>query len=102
MSSLRSIRLSLGALAAVQLTASFLLQLMILAVVRVGAQTDAYIAAQTVPLLIFAIVGTSVQNAWQPRLVLAAPNFSEWIGVQSAATGQVLIVVGSGVLILAA
>lgn len=65
---------SIGALVGIQLVAAFAIQLVVLRVVSAGFETDAFIAAQTLPLLAASIVGTALQNIWQPRLATTAPS----------------------------
>jgi putative peptidoglycan lipid II flippase len=93
--------LSLGAIAALQIIASLAAQLMVLRIVGVGWQTDAYIAAQAVPLVLLAVLSGSLQHVWQPRLALAALDRDRWSHEQSTAQGQVLLAYGTTALGLA-
>lgn len=63
---------SIGGLVAIQLLATFAVQIIVLHVVGAGRDTDAFIGAQTIPLLTASIVGTALQSVWQPRLAIAA------------------------------
>lgn len=91
--------LSLGALAALQLAAGFLLQIVVLALLGAGSQTDAWVAAQAVPLVVYSILAVSLQGAWQSRLAIAAADHSDWMETQRKAQGQLLMVFG-GVAVL--
>lgn len=82
--------LSLGALAAAQIVLSLISQLLIMRIVGVGSVTDAYIAAQAIPLLLTAIIGVSLQNIWLPRFTLVAHRRGEWTEAIAIAQGQTL------------
>jgi peptidoglycan biosynthesis protein MviN/MurJ (putative lipid II flippase) len=71
---IRGLKLSggIGGLVAIQLLATFAVQIIVLRVVGAGRETDAFIGAQTIPLLTASIVGTALQSVWQPRLAIAA------------------------------
>lgn len=51
-----------------QLLAQILIQLIVVKTVGVGAETDAYIAAQAVPVVVGAVVISALQSVWLPRL----------------------------------
>ena len=93
--------LSLGALAALQLLTNLALQVVVLSIVGVGTSTDAYIAAQAVPLLLVSVLATSLQNVWQPRLAVLNDDLAARSAGQSLALGQALVIFGVPVLVLA-
>lgn len=84
-------RLALASLAATQLLAQLVLQLIILRLVGAGVASDAYVAALTMPMMLGAVFTLSLQNVWQPRLAVLAANQGEWRDAQAVAQGQVLI-----------
>lgn len=94
------LNLSLGVLAALQLTASLLIQLTVLRLVGAGPETDAFVAAQAGPLVLFAILSVSLHSVWQPRLSVVADDVARWRELQGVAQGQVLITFGSLALVL--
>lgn len=83
---------TLGALAILQVLASLATQLLVLSLVGAGSQTDAYVAAQTLPLLVFTIFSVPLQSVWQPRFAQLWPDENGWRDAQRAAQGQVLTV----------
>jgi putative peptidoglycan lipid II flippase len=86
------LRLSLGTLAAAQLALQLILQITLLRLVGVGTDTDAYVAALTVPVLMQSVLALSLQSVWQPRLAVVAGNATEWRAAQGVAQGQVTLV----------
>lgn len=86
--------LSLGALAGLQLLAGLALQLIVLRIVGAGAMTDAFIAAQTVPMVLGAVFATSLQSVWQPRFAVVAADATGWQRQQRLAQGQTLWLMG--------
>ena len=93
--------LSLGALAAAQLVVGVALQFVVLVVVGAGPATDAFVAAQTVPMLVFGILALPLQNIWLPRLSVLANDLPEWRRAQGVAQGQLLMLVGGAAVLLA-
>jgi len=83
--------IALGALAATQLLAGLALQLLILRIVGAGPLTDAFVAAQAVPMLVSALLGMLLQAIWQPRLSVAAVDMATWRTEQGVAHGQILL-----------
>ena len=81
----------MGALTALQLIFNFLVQLLILRIVGIGHLTDAFIAAQAVPLVLFSIISVSLSSVWQPRLSLLNNNRVRWKDGQGVALGQAVI-----------
>lgn len=59
--------ISLGALAALQLVVGLVGQLAVMRIVGIGRDTDSYIAAQALPLVLTGVMTTSLQNVWLPR-----------------------------------
>jgi putative peptidoglycan lipid II flippase len=91
---------SLGTLAALQMAASLAMQLLVFAALGAGTQTDCWVAAQTVPLILFTISSVTFQGAWQPRFAVLADQPPIWRKAQAAAHGQLLLVVGTAALLL--
>jgi 1-aminocyclopropane-1-carboxylate deaminase/D-cysteine desulfhydrase-like pyridoxal-dependent ACC family enzyme len=56
------LNLYLGAIASLQLAASFALQLIVLAVLGAGTDTAALVAAQAVPGVVFSVLAISLQK----------------------------------------
>jgi putative peptidoglycan lipid II flippase len=96
------LNVSLGALASLQLAASFLAQLIVLAAVGAGISTDAFVAAQAVPAVIFSILAVSLQNVWQPKLAVLSEQRVLWREAQGTAQGQVLLLFGGVSVVLIA
>lgn len=92
---------SLGALTTAQLALSFLLQVVVISLVGAGEQTDAWVAAQAVPMVIIAIASVAFQGAWQAELTVAAANPEEFLAKQRRAHGQLLISMGALIVLLA-
>lgn len=90
---------ALGALAGLQLTASLALQLWVFRVVGAGPLTDAYVASQTVPLLIVAVLGTPIQAIWASRLATSSGDLVLWAAHQRCAHGQIVLTVGPIILL---
>jgi putative peptidoglycan lipid II flippase len=88
------LNVSLGTLAGVQLIAGLALQFIVLGLAGAGAQTDAFIAAQTIPLLAFSVLSMPLQGLWLPRLAMSSSDASRWRAEQSVALGQALLLVG--------
>jgi putative peptidoglycan lipid II flippase len=92
----------LASAASLQLAAGLAIQLAVLRIVGPGLETDAYIAAQTAPMVLFAVLAASLQNVWQPRLSVAHDQAEAWRIEQRAAQGQGLLLFGVATLVLAA
>lgn len=92
--------ITLGLLAALQLLAGLAAQIIVLRILGIGLQTDAYVAAQAVPMILTAVVAASLQSLWLPRFARAADRESTWIAELSTALGQTLKVMLSLVVLL--
>ncbi len=66
--------LILGLLALAQLIAALLTQVVIVRIVGTGADTDAYVAALAIPLVLHSILAIPLQNVWLPRIMACAPD----------------------------
>ncbi len=82
--------ITLGLLAALQLLAGLAGQLIVLRIVGIGWQTDAYVAAQAVPTILTAVVAASLQSLWLPRFARAADSEPTWYTELGIAQGQTL------------
>lgn len=89
------LNLSLGALAVLQLISSLFVQLAVLRIVGAGAQTDAFVAAQAVPLVLFSILSVAFQSVWQPRFSVLADDKLAWRESLGQAQAQVLLTFGA-------
>lgn len=87
--------LSLATLALLQVVLSLVIQLAVLRIVGVGSLTDAFVAAQAVPLVVFSIISVSLHGIWQPRMSILINEGAEWRKAQGIAQGQTLLVFGS-------
>ena len=85
------LNLSLGLLASLQLLASFAFQLVVLALVGAGPSTDAWVAAQAVPAMLFAIMIGVIQGAWQSRLAATGTVRADCINLLRTAYGQLCL-----------
>lgn len=90
----------LGSLVSIQLAAALCIQLLILRTFGAGAVTDAYIAAQTLPLILTSVITVSLQNIWQPRLAVNINIPRDWRISQSTAHGQALAFFGGTALVV--
>lgn len=89
---------SIGTVVGLQLLATLLTQLLVIRIVGLGPDTDAYIAAQTVPAVIVAIITTALQSVWLPRLAVMTDDLVAWRQEQSIAQGQAGLL-GGGLLL---
>lgn len=89
---MRGIRL--GLIALLQLVVGLLIQISVLRAVGAGSETDAFIAAQALPLVLFSILSISIQSVWQPPLALTGGSLDKWLSLQGEALGQALVLVG--------
>lgn len=56
-----------------------------------GPLTDAFVAAQAVPLFLFSILSVSLQSVWQPRLSVLLNDHAGWRETQGVAQAQTLM-----------
>lgn len=84
---------------ATQLIAAIVTQLVIVRLVGVGPDTDAYIAAQAVPSVLSAIIISALQSVWLPRMSVLSHDVAAWRVEQAGAQGQAFIM-GAGALCL--
>lgn len=89
---------SIGTVVGLQLLATLLTQLLVIRIVGLGPDTDAYIAAQTIPAVIVAIITTALQSVWLPRLAVMTGDLVAWREEQSIAQGQAGLL-GGGLLL---
>jgi peptidoglycan biosynthesis protein MviN/MurJ (putative lipid II flippase) len=85
-----SIQIALGLLSALQLGVGLVGQLVVMRIVGIGWQTDAYIAAQAIPMILMAVVAASLQSLWLPRFGHAADSESSSSSELAIAQGQTL------------
>ena len=91
--------LSIGVVVGMQLLSQVLMQLLVIRIVGVGPETDAYNAALAIPTVLGAIVMTSMQSVWLPRFAVQSVDLQNWRSEQSIAQGQALLI-GGGVFMV--
>lgn len=96
------LNISIGVLVAAQLILGLVMQLVVLSLVGIGPDSDSFIAAQAVPLVLFAVLSACLQNLWQPKLAVASVKPEHWKAVHGVAQGQALLLLGVPVSILIA
>jgi peptidoglycan biosynthesis protein MviN/MurJ (putative lipid II flippase) len=84
-----------------QLGAQIVFQLLVLALLGVGAESDAFVAAQAVPMVLTAVLAMSLQSVWQVRLAVADEASGGWRDEHRAAHAQAVILFGVAGLLLA-
>jgi peptidoglycan biosynthesis protein MviN/MurJ (putative lipid II flippase) len=89
---------SIGTVVALQLFTTLFTQLFVMRIVGLGPDTDAYIAAQTIPSVVIAIITSSLQSVWLPRLSIMTGDLVAWRQEQSIAQGQAGLL-GGGLLL---
>jgi peptidoglycan biosynthesis protein MviN/MurJ (putative lipid II flippase) len=94
------LNVSLGVLASLQLIAGLMMQLLVVALVGVGPITDAWVAAQAVPAVLFAILSGVVHGVWQARLAANSSELAKWHRLQRAAHGQAWMLCIPAIVIL--
>lgn len=85
------LRLGLAGLAIGQVIAAFLLQLVVIRTVHDPMLTDAWVAAQTLPLIINSVFSLAFQGAWQTPLAVAGNNKEKHFRLQRYSQGQLLV-----------
>lgn len=93
--------LILAVVVALQLLGTLITQLLVLRIVGIGPETDAYIAAQAAPMVLGAIITTALQSVWLPRLAVLSKDLTAWLKDQSIAQAQTLILGGALILLVA-
>ena len=83
-----------------QLISQLLMQLLVIRLIGIGPQTDAYIAAQGVPTVLGAIIITALQSVWLPRMSVQLADNNDWRRMQAVAQGQAFILSGGVLLVL--
>jgi putative peptidoglycan lipid II flippase len=89
----------LSVVVTMQLIATFATQLIVVHLVGIGRESDAYIAAQAVPSVLSAIIISALQSVWLPRMSVLSNDIAGLRDEQSVAQGQALIM-GAGVLFI--
>ena len=94
------LNLSLAVLAAAQLAAGLAMQFVVLIVIGAGHATDAFAAAQTVPMFVLAVFAVPLQNVWLPQFSVLAAQPGEWRRAQGVAQGQLMLLAGGVAAVL--
>jgi hypothetical protein len=94
------LHLSLGAIALSQLAAGVGVQLVVVAALGIGGHTDVLIAAQSVTLVLLAVLSNALQNVWQPKLAILNSEPTRWRETLCVQQGQVLILFGGVALMV--
>lgn len=92
----------LALVATVQLLAQIGFQVIVLAAAGVGPTTDAFVAAQAVPMVLVAVLALSLQSVWQPRFATSSVSGGKWRQAHRSAQAQALIIFGISGAALAA
>ncbi|RYH28967.1 MAG: hypothetical protein EON54_22900, partial [Alcaligenaceae bacterium] len=82
---------TLAIAASFQLGAGIAFQFLVLNLVGVGEESDAFIAAQAVPAVLTAVLVMSLQSIWQPRLAVSAQDVPRWRRDHEIAHAQALL-----------
>ena len=82
---------ALMSVTSLQLLAQIGFQLLVLAALGLGRDSDAFVAAQAVPAVLVSVLGVSLQNVWQARLAVAAEASGAWRAGLRTAHAQALI-----------
>lgn len=93
--------LVLGGLAAIQVLAALAFQFVVMAMIGAGPETDMFIAAQAVPLVLQAILAIPMQNVWLPRLSVLSNDRDDWCQARDVAQTQTFLLFMLPVLLLA-
>lgn len=72
----------------IQLIAGFSINILIIRIFGVGNATDAFIAGQVLPALIFSLVISALNSVWLPRLSSEISNLEIWKNILSKSLGQ--------------
>jgi putative peptidoglycan lipid II flippase len=94
-----NLRFNIAIVITMQIVASTFTQFYIIRVIGLGADTDIYIASLAVPAVIAAVITTSLQNVWLPRLSIFSDNLTAWRSEQAIAQGQAALL-GIGLFLL--
>lgn len=92
---------SLGGLAVAQVALALLLQVVVIRGVADPLITDAWVAAQTIPLAAFALFSVALQGVWQTAFAESSGDRDRWLALQRQAIVQVLAVAGLPLALLA-
>lgn len=93
-------RLLLASIIATQLIAGLAIQLVVVAKLGAGRDTDIFVASQAVPAMLFAVLSVPLQNLWSPVLSVAGAQGSSWRVELSSALGQCSLLFGGMTLLL--
>lgn len=91
---LGALNIYIGAVVVMQLLGLLLTQILIMRIVGVGPDTDAFIAAQALPSVLGSITATVIQSVWMPRLSTSHLDTESWRQKQAIALGQAGILSG--------
>lgn len=87
-------RLLIGLILIAQLLGVFLVQIIVIRSLGVGSETDIFVAAQAVPLLLTSVVVSSLQSVWMPKFSISTLSKKDWIENQATAQGQSILLTG--------
>lgn len=85
-----------------QLAGQVAQQLAVLAALGVGSASDVWVAAQSVPAVLTAVVAMALQSVWQSPLAQARDDLSLWQSLHRTAHAQALLAMALPCLALAA
>jgi putative peptidoglycan lipid II flippase len=75
----------------IQLLVGFASQILIIRILGIGIETDAYIAAQAIPLVTYAIISNAMQIVWLPRFSVLVDDPLAGAREHAKAQGQAII-----------
>jgi peptidoglycan biosynthesis protein MviN/MurJ (putative lipid II flippase) len=76
----------------IQLISGFLINILIIRIYGVGLETDAFVAGQVVPNLIFGLVVSALNSVWLPRLSSERYDPEIWGNILSKSLGQASVI----------
>jgi hypothetical protein len=79
-------------LSLIQIASELILNIIVLRTFGINGETDAYIAAQVVPLIIIGIIISALNSVWLPKLSANSTNLYYWKFVLSKSLGQAFII----------
>ncbi len=79
-----------------QLVLALVMQVLVIRMAGSGEETDAYVAALALPLILQSVVATALQNVWLPKLAMATA--ADWPRLVRISLGQALIWFGGAAL----
>ncbi len=92
----------IGIVVTMQFLATIAMQLLVIRLVGIGSETDAYIAAQAVPSVVVAVTVAALQTAWLPRFSVLLDDHPAWLKSLAVARGQAVLLGGGLITVMIA